>query len=269
MKIYIIRLLAVLLFSTGFIPVYSQIPALIKSDVINLRNYPKTEYSSVIATLPFGTLVFIISSTEHMPPDDPTESYLTGRTFPWFEIITLQQDTGWIYGKNILTIPFNTTASIIDIGLYTNSVLKSANFTTEDMGQYYLNLPVWSYYDSYIPDRYDIVLYIYNGSDTTLSELKLEVQIDQKSGRKSEDLIAPSSAKWITNIRRFNRDIPNLASGELRRIVISNISFNQDLIREQQLLPSNWIWAIRAIAYFPNIDSQPQEQVIEIIHGHK
>lgn len=239
---------------------------IILADSANIRSLPETQLSRVLFTLPFGSFVTVIDKTQSSSPENTIENYLMNTTYSWYQIETISQQTGWVYGKYILTGEFEENLTIIHGGLMTQSVYTSATFQTPDIEENPLILPNWSYHDTYIPDKYDIVLYHFNGTTTEYSNQTIVIQIDEQSGRKSADLIPPASVKWITNIRRHTKIVEYLKPYELQKIIIPGVNFIQDLEREQQMLPDNWIWKIRLSAQILGSSSPTFERITEIYH---
>ena len=245
---------------------YAQVPqGIIIADSANGRNIPDLEASKVLFTVRFNNTVSIISTLSSAPAESRMEAFLLDTTYPWYQVETLSQKTGWIYGKYLAPVPEDSTMVVLNGGLYTNSIWKSDNFTNDNIKDFYLALPKWSYLVTYIPDKYDIIFYLYNGTTSTFTTLNVDVQIDEENGRLTNDSFPPPSTRWITNIRKYSKTIDSITTGEVQKIIIPNISFTEDIQKEQQLNPNNWIWGIRLQIHIPVESSKPYEKSIQVI----
>jgi len=239
---------------------------------VRVRDKPTIADSQIVLKLGAGDKVEILDGTKTKDSFSKIEGILLNGGYPWYKV-KKNNDIGWIYGQLLQPLKPPSGVSVIKIDLYSQSVWYSESYSNsedeggQDVTEYYLPLPEWSYHKTYIPLKYDICAYLLNNSSKTARNLTLELKVYYLLGTMTDNPSIPKDANW-TLAHTFSRKVKSLPAGRLTKIFVKGIDFEDDY---NKLVTSNdgWIWKVKVEAkvQVAGLPSQPYQSEIMIIHG--
>ncbi|HIE30521.1 TPA: SH3 domain-containing protein [Candidatus Poribacteria bacterium] len=245
---------------------------IVLGDGVRVRDKPTLDYSQIAFKLDAGDKVEILDRSQTKESFSKIEGLLLDGGYLWYKV-KKDNSVGWIYGQFLQPFKPPSAVSVIKIGLYSKSVWYSESFANsedeggQDVTEYYLPLPEWSYHKTYIPLKYDICAYLLNNSGKTARNMTLELKVYYLLGAMTDDLSIPKDANWVL-AHTFSRKVKFLPAGRLVRIFVKGIDFEDDY---NKLVASNdgWLWKVKVEAkvQVANLSSQPYQSEIMIIHG--
>ncbi|MFQ6042522.1 MAG: SH3 domain-containing protein [Candidatus Poribacteria bacterium] len=245
---------------------------IVLGDGVRVRDKPNLADSQVVFKLISGDKVEILDRTKTKESFSKIEGLLLDGGYPWYKV-KKNNNVGWIYGQFLQLLKPPSGISVVKINLYSKSVWYSESFANsedeggQDVTEYYLPLPEWSYHKTYIPLKYDICAYLLNNSGKTARNLTLNLRVYYLLGTMTDELSISKDAKWAPE-HTFSRKIKSIPAGRLVKIFVRGLDFEDDYNR---LVKSNddWLWKVRVEAKVKvaGLPDQSYQSEIMIIYG--